>query len=64
MFTKTAIALTIIVGIVSGALAAPKPKQSGTPNWGAYDCPGAYVGSNPRTLINRPQNGLCDNVEE
>ena len=56
MFTKTAIALAIIVGTASGALAATK--QSSNPYWGAYDCRG--VGSNPRTLINRPQNGLCD----
>ena len=59
MFTKTAIALAIIVGTASGALAGTK-QSSSNPNWGAYDCPGAYVGSNPRTLINRPQNGLCD----
>jgi hypothetical protein len=58
MFTKTAITLAIIVGTTSGALAVTK--QSSNPNWGAFDCPDAYVGSNPRTLINRPQNGLCD----
>jgi hypothetical protein len=59
MLTKIAIALAIIVGTASGALAGTK-QSSSNPNWGAYDCPGAYVGSNPRTLINRPQNGLCD----
>jgi hypothetical protein len=63
MFTKTAIALVIIAGTASGALAGTK-QSSSTPKWGAYDCPGTYVGLNPRTLINRPQNGLCDNVEE
>jgi hypothetical protein len=61
MFIKTAIALAIIVGTVSGAQA--RTKQSSNLNWGAYDCPGAYVGSNPRILINRPQNGLCDASE-
>ena len=59
MFTKTAIALTIIVVTASGVLAGTKESCS-NPNCGAYDCPGAYVGSNPRVLINRPQNGLCD----
>jgi len=59
MLTKTAIALAIIIGTASGALAGSK-QSSSNPNWGAYDCAGAYVGSNPGTLINRPQNGLCD----
>jgi hypothetical protein len=59
MFTKTAIALAIVVGTASAALAGTEQSSSG-PNRGAYDCPGAYVGSNPGILINRPQNGLCD----
>jgi hypothetical protein len=59
MFPKTAIALTIIVVTATGVLAGTK-ESSSNPNWGAYECPGAYVGSNPRVLINRPQNGLCD----
>jgi hypothetical protein len=59
MFTKTAIALAIIVGTASGALAGTTQNSSNS-NWGAYDCPGAYAGSKPRILINRPQNGLCD----
>ncbi len=59
MFAKTAIALAIIVGSASGALAGTKQSSSNS-NSGAYDCPGAYVGSNARILINRPQNGLCD----
>jgi len=59
MFTKTAIALAIIVGTVSSVPAGAK-QSSSNPNWGAYDCPGAYVGSDPRILINRPQNGSCD----
>jgi hypothetical protein len=59
MFAKTVIALAIIVVTASGVLAGTK-ESSSNPNRGAYDCPGAYVGSNPRVLINRPQNGLCD----
>jgi len=59
MFPKTAIALTIIVVTATGVLAGTK-ESSSNPNWDAYECPGAYVGSNPRVLINRPQNGLCD----
>jgi hypothetical protein len=59
MFTKVAIALAIIVGTASGALAGTKQSSSNR-NWGEYDCPGAYVGSDPRTLINRPRNGLSD----
>ena len=62
MFTKNAIALAIIVGTASGALGAPK-QSSSTPNWDAYDCRGVYVGSDPKILINRPQNGMCDRVE-
>jgi len=62
MFTKTAIALAIIVGTASGALAATKQSNS-IPKWDAYDCRGVYVGSNPRILINRPQNGMCDRAE-
>ena len=63
MFTKTAIALAIIVGTASGALAATKQRSS-IPNWDAYACRGVYVGSDPRILINRPQNGICDGVEK
>ena len=54
MFTKTAIALAVIVGTASDALAANK-QGSTTPNWDTYDCRGVYVGSDPRILINRPQ---------
>jgi hypothetical protein len=62
MFTKTAIALAIVVGTASGALAGIK-QNSSDPNRSAYDCPDAHVGSNPGILINRPQNGLCDAPE-
>jgi hypothetical protein len=61
MFTKTAIALAIIAAIASGVLAANK--QSSTSNWETFDCRGVYVGSDPRILINRPQNGMCDRAE-
>ena len=63
MFTKTAIVLAIIVGTVSGALAANK-QNSSTTNWDAYDCRGVYVGSDPKILINRAKNGMCDRIEE
>ena len=63
MFIKTVIALAIIVGTASGALAANK-QNSSTPNWDVYDCRGVHVGSDPKILINRPQNGMCDSVEE
>jgi hypothetical protein len=62
MFTKTAIALAIIVGTASSVPAANK-QSSSIPNWDAYDCRGKYVGSDPKILINRPQNGMCDSVE-
>jgi hypothetical protein len=60
MFTKTAIALAIIVGTASGALAN---KQSSTPKGDVYDCRDVYVGSDPKILINRPQNGMCERAE-
>jgi hypothetical protein len=63
MFTKTAIALAIITGIASGVLAASK-QSSSTSNRNAFDCRGVYVGSDPKILINRPQNGMCDRVDE
>jgi hypothetical protein len=62
MFTKTAIVLAIIAGASSDALAANK--QNSTPNWDVYNCRGVHVGTDPKLLINRPQNGMCDRVEE
>jgi hypothetical protein len=48
MFTKSAIALAIIVGITSGALAATTQRQhSPNPAWDVYDSSGHYVGSDP-----------------
>jgi hypothetical protein len=63
MFTKIAIALAILVGTASGGLAASK-QSSSAPNWDLYDCRGVSIGSDPKILINRPQNGMCDRVEE
>jgi hypothetical protein len=63
MFTKIAIALAIIVGTAAGALAANK-QSSSTPNWDTYECRGVFVGSDPKILINRPQNGMCDRAED
>ena len=50
MFTTTAIALAIVVGISSGALAATRQRSS-IPSWEAYDCRGVYVGSDPDPRI-------------
>jgi hypothetical protein len=47
MFTKTAIAVAVIVGFSSGALAATKQKHSANPAWDVYDSRGVYVGSDP-----------------
>jgi hypothetical protein len=63
MFTKTAIALVIIAGTASGALAGTK-QSSSTPNWGAYDCRGVFAGSDPKILLDRPQSGMCNRVKE
>jgi hypothetical protein len=62
MFAKIATALAIIVGISSGALAATR-QNSGVPKGDTHDCRGVYVGSDPRILINRPRNGMCDSAE-
>ena len=47
MFTKTSIALAIIVGITSGALAATTKQHSGNPAWDVFDSRGFYVGLDP-----------------
>jgi hypothetical protein len=62
MFTKIAIALAIMISTASGALAEIK-KNTSVPNFDAGNCRGAYLGSDPRTLINRPQNRMCDRAE-
>ena len=47
MFTKSAFALAIILGITSGSLAATKQQHSPNPAWDVYDSSGHYVGSDP-----------------
>jgi hypothetical protein len=64
MFIKTPIALAVIVGITSGALAATTKQHSPNPAWEVYDCRGVYVVLDPKLLINRPQNGMCESVKE
>ena len=44
MLAKTTIALALIVGITSGALAAPK-QQSTNPAWNVYDSRGVFIGA-------------------
>jgi hypothetical protein len=51
MFTKSTIALAIVVGITSGALAATKKQHSANPGWDVYDNRGVYVGSDPDSRI-------------
>jgi len=46
MFTKTAIALALIVGTASGTLAATK-QYSTAPSHDVYDVRSVYVGSDP-----------------
>jgi len=62
MIIKTAIALAIIASTASGALAVVE-QSTRIPSWDEYDCTGVYVGPNPKILINRPQNGICDSAE-
>ena len=50
MFTKTTIALAMIVGITSGALAAPK-QQSTNPAWNVYDSRGVFIGADPDARV-------------
>ena len=47
MFTKSTIALAVIVGLTSGALAATKKQHSTNPTWDVYDNRGVYIGSDP-----------------
>ena len=49
MFAKTAVALVLIVGAASAALAAPK--HSLNPAHDVYDTRGWYVGSDPDPTI-------------
>ena len=56
MFTKTAIVLAIIVGTVSGALAANK-QNSSTANWDAYDCRGVFAALRLRVQVDLQGRG-------
>ena len=51
MFTKSTIALAIIVGITSGALAATKRQNSTNPAWDVYDSRGNFIGADPDALV-------------
>ena len=51
MFTKTTIALALILATASGALAATKKQHSANPAWDVYDSRGVYVGSDPDSRI-------------
>jgi hypothetical protein len=46
MFTKTAMALAIIVSTASGALAATK-QTSTNPSWNVYNSRGERIGADP-----------------
>jgi hypothetical protein len=58
MFTQSAIAVAIVVGITFGALAATK-QNGNISTWTPRDCRGVYVGSDAKILINRPRHGMC-----
>ena len=49
MFTKAAIALVLILGTASGALA--QKKQSTNPRNDVYDITGKYLGSDPDPTV-------------
>ncbi len=49
MFTKTAIALVLIAGTASGALA--QKKYSASPRHDVYDITGKYLGSDPDPTV-------------
>jgi hypothetical protein len=50
MFAKSTIALAIVVGITSGALAATK-QYSPNPAWDVYGTNGKYIGSDPDARV-------------
>jgi hypothetical protein len=50
MFTKSTIALAIIVGITSGALAATK-EQHQSRSWEVYNSRGKVIGADPDPLV-------------
>jgi hypothetical protein len=51
MSTKITIALAIILGVTSGALAQTKKQHSPNPSWDVYNSRGAYVGSDPDSRV-------------
>jgi len=50
MFTKSTIALAIIVGITSGALAETKGQHQSR-SWEVYDSRGKVIGADPDPLV-------------
>jgi len=50
MFTKSTIALAIIVGISSGALAETKGQHQSR-SWEVYDSRGKLIGADPDPLV-------------
>jgi len=54
MFTKTTLALIIIAGTASGALAATKHQSVAphvVPNQDVYDMRGKYIGTDPNSTV-------------
>jgi hypothetical protein len=51
MLTKTTIALAIIVGVTSGALAVTKQQSGTNPAWNVYDNRGHFIGADPAGLV-------------
>ena len=51
MFTKSTIALAIIVGITSGALAATKQQPHQTRSYEVYDSHGKVIGADPDSRV-------------
>jgi hypothetical protein len=51
MFTKSTIALAIIIGITSGTLAATKRQNNTNPAWEVYDSSGKLIGADPDPLV-------------
>ena len=51
MFTKSTIALAIIVGITSGALAATKQQPHQSRSYEVYDSHGKVIGADPDSRV-------------
>ena len=63
MFTKSTIALAIIVGATSGATAAMKGKLHVPPHFGVYDSQGNYLGAGPEPHINPASRDQAPNSQ-